>query len=715
MVSIYSASSTFSLPLPSLSPLKLPSSSTTTSHCLPSTSSSKFPSTQPPPSQSPSSQPPPSQSPSSLSDQLHRLSLTLLNSDPSPPPPLPSKPIWVNPSKPRLSVLSLRRQPRLAPSPNTPFDPSLSNLARSLRCSSDLPSALAAAFPPGSSPSRDDALSLLHSLRPSWLHSLQFLHFLRSLPDFPLNTIFYNVVFKSLRAARRWTPVEELAQQMIDAEVPLDNITYSTIISAAKRCRRFDEAISWFERMYRTGVVPDEVTYSVVLDVYAELGRREEVLALYDRARASGWRPDVVAFAVLGKMFGEAGDYDGINYVLKEMKDLGVKANVVLYNTLIEATGKARRPGLARSLFEEMVAEGLSPNGKTLTSLIKIYGKARWSKDALGLWELMMANRWPMDFILYNTLLSMCADLGLEEEAEKLFEDMQRPERYIRPDSWSYTGMVNIYANGGKPDKALQMFDEMLHKGVQPNVMTYTCLIPCLGKAGRIAEAVKVFETAMDRGIQPDDRLCGCLLSVVALCKEGEFDMLLACLDKANPRLVGLVKMLSDEQCTIDEIKTEFRRIMNESAVEVRRPFCNCLIDICMNQGFPSQRSNELLYLGTVFGLYQGLHVRKPDEWLLDLRSLSIGAAKTAFEEWMKNLLNSVEQEEILPQSFSIQAGSGTHKFSQGLASSFYTYLKKLAAPFRQGNNSGNFVASKDDLILWLPSRFSALLSIVSE
>ncbi|WOL09546.1 hypothetical protein Cni_G18299 [Canna indica] len=642
---------------------------------------------------------------SSLSDQLLPLSLTLLTSQPTSTssPPLPSKPTWVNPSKPRPSVLSLRRHSRRPFSHNPSLRP-LSELSRSLRLSPDLPSALSDAFPPGQPPSRDDALFLLNSLRP-WEKSLHFLHFLKSLPDFPLDTIFYNVVLKSLRSARQWPPVERLASEMIEASVPLDNITYSTIITAAKRCRRFDDALSWFERMYRTGLMPDEVTYSAVLDVYAHLGHREEVVALYERARASGWCPDAVAFAVLGKMFGEAGDYDGIRYVLKEMKDLGVKPNVVVYNTLIEATGKAGKPGLARSLFDEMVAAGLSPNEKTLTSLIKIYGKARWSRDALELWERMRTNKWPMDFILYNTLLSMCADLGLEDEAEKLFEDMKRPARYVRPDSWSYTAMINIYGSGGNPGRAMQLFEEMLESGVEPNVMSCTCLIQCLGKAGRIEDAARVFHTALQRGIQPDDRLCGCLLSVVALCKEGETDMVLACLEKANGRLVGLVKMLGEEQVSFDDVKDEFRGIMNEAAVDVRRPFCNCLIDICRNQGFPPRRANELLYLGTLYGLYPGLHARKSDEWSLNLRSLSVGAAKTAFEEWMKSLISSVEQEEVLPQSFSIHTGSGTHKFSQGLACSFTSHLKKLAAPFQQNvESSGSFVASKEDLLSWLQS-----------
>jgi pentatricopeptide repeat protein len=53
----------------------------------------------------------------------------------------------------------------------------------------------------------------------------------------------------------------------------------------------------------------------------------------------------------------------------------------------------------------------------------------------MELWERMRSNNWPSDFILYNTLLNMCTDLGLMEEAEMLFDDMKRSEK-CRPDSW---------------------------------------------------------------------------------------------------------------------------------------------------------------------------------------------------------------------------------------------------------------------------------------
>lgn len=548
---------------------------------------------------------------------------------------------------------------------------------------------------------------MLNSLKP-WQKTIAYFNWVKTQNLFPLETIFYNVAMKSLRFGRQFQLIEELAYDMIKNGVDLDNITYSTIITCAKRCNLFDKAVEWFERMYKTGPMPDEVTYSAILDVYAKLGKVEEVMSLYERGRASGWTPDPIAFAVLAKMFGEAGDYDGIRFVLQEMKSLGVEPNLVVFNTLLEAMGRAGKPGLARSLFEEMVAAGIEPNEKTLTALMKIYGKARWGRDALQLWERMRSNGWPMDFFLYNTLLSMCADLGLEEEAETLFEDMKGSEN-SRPDSWSYTAMLNIYGSGGKVNKAMEMFDEMSKLGVAINVMGCTCLIQCLGRAKRIDDLVRVLEVSIERGVRPDDRLCGCLLSVVSYCEGEDLEKVLSCLQLANPKLVAFVKLVGEEDTSLETIKEEFKNILNDTAVEARRPFCNCLIDICRNRDL-QERAHEFLYVGTMYGLYPGLHTKTTEEWRLNVRSLSVGAAHTAFEEWLGTLTKLVKRQEPLPPLFLATTGAGTHKFSQGLASNFDVHLRKLNAPFMQNEEKpGIFVATREDLVSWVESSAPSL------
>lgn len=648
----------------------------------------------------------------SLAEQLKPLSNTTLSDGPKKETQFKSKPksTWVNPARRKPSVLNLQRHKKAS----YEYSPEIRDLklfAKKLnQCDASEDAFMTVLDEIPKLPTRENALLVLNSLKP-WEKTVLFFNWLKARKLFPIETIFYNVVMKSLRFGRQFEVVEELANEMIDNEVELDNITYSTIISCAKKCGLSDKAVEWFERMYKTGLMPDEVTYSAVLDVYAKLGKVEEAMSLYERGRARGWEPDSIAFAVLGKMYGEAGDYDGIRFVLQEMKALGVRPNLVVYNTLLEALGKAGKPGLARSLFEDMIDSGITPDAKTLTALVKIYGKKRWARDALELWGRMKTNAWPMDFYLYNTLLNMCADLGLEEEAEGLFKEMKGLQ-HCRPDSWSYTAMLNIYGSGGNVDKALELFEEMTKLNVSLNVMGCTCLIQCLGRAKKIDDLVRVYEFAMARGVRPDDKLCGCLLSVASYFEGEDLDKVLSCLEQASPKLFAFIKLLDEEETVYGSVKETFKSILNNTAVEARRPFCNCLIDICRKRNL-QERAHELLYIGSEHGLYPGLHTKTSEEWCLNVRSLSVGAAQTAFEEWVESLTKIVERQEALPELLSANTGAGTHKYSQGLASSFDLHVKELAAPFTQSEDkAGLFVATKEDIISWVQSKSPAVAVI---
>ncbi|GAB2273588.1 hypothetical protein Dimus_008376 [Dionaea muscipula] len=516
----------------------------------------------------------PHQSPS-LSDQLKPLSSTLLsnkgNNIPAQILKTQSKSIWVNPTKPRPSALSHHRHKRTSFTHNAQTR-NLNLIARLLNeCDDSDEAAFVAGL--GKLPQPivwETAILVLNSLK-AWKKALLFFNWIKTQNFFPMETILYNVVMKSLKNGKQFGLIEDLANEMIDGGIELNNITYCTIITCAKRCNLFDKAVEWFERMYKTGLMPDEVSYCAVLDVYGKLGKSEE------------------------------------------------------------------------------------------------------------------------------------------EEAERLFEDMKQSEN-CTPDSFSFTAMINVYADGGKVDKAMELYEEMLESGVEVNVMACTCMIQCLGKAKRIDDLVEVFQVATGRGVTPDDKLCICLLFVVSLCRdENDMNKVLNTLQLANPRLASFVKLIvEDEEASVEDVKNEFKAIITDTQVDARRALCNCLIDICRNNNL-QDKAHQLLYLGMHFGLYRDLHKRTAGEWILNVKTLSIGAAITALEEWIRNLTALVESEGPLPRQFSAYTGAGTHKFSRGLPGVFASHLEQLASPFRQSKDqAGCLTATREDIVAWVRSRTSS-------
>ncbi|GLJ22539.1 hypothetical protein SUGI_0424290 [Cryptomeria japonica] len=622
-----------------------------------------------------------------------------------------SKSVWVNPSRPRTAALTLHRHNRRQNHKRSPKFEALRLLAQKLdSCQPTQEAVFEVLDSVGYIPIPKDAVITINMIRDSE-KVYYFIQWLNKNEEFEMNSIVYNVAMKVLRKGRQWDRVEELLKEMLDREIEPDNITYSTVISCATQCNLFHKAVEWFERMKETGCLPDEVTYTAMLDAFSRNGQVQEALNLYERGRADGWVPDNRAFATLLKMFSIAGDSDAVLEAFQEMKTLGVKPDLIAYNTVLGALAKAGKPSAAKLLFIEMTGAGVIPSQITVTCLIRVYGKARWANDALKLWNIINNEGWTKDMMLYNTLLGMCADLGLMEEAAAIFEEMSQSDQ-CKPDQWSYTSMIDLYAKRCQIEEVNRTFSEMMEAGFKPTVVICTCLIQCYGKAKRFDDVVKIFNLLLDEGISPDDKLCGSLISVLTFCEKEEFGKVLECIEKANPKLGLCVKMLQDENIGSVVLQEEIRTVFNYALYDTRKHFCNCLIDLCYKFNFP-ERAHYLLYLGTIFGIYKNLDTKTPSEWCLNLRNLSLKSALTAFDGWISSVSKSLEDGEEMPPLLGIHTGRGTNKQSsqEGLATFFESHLKELNSPFEKSTERvGWFLATRDAAISWLQSRNSSIL-----
>jgi pentatricopeptide repeat protein len=469
-----------------------------------------------------------------------------------------------------------------------------------------------------------------------------------------------------------------------------------------------DKAVEWFEKMPSFGIEPDDVTYCVMIDSYAKAGNIDMALNLYDRARTEKWRIDHVTFSTLIKMYGMAGNYDGCLNVYEEMKALGVKPNMVVYNTLLDAMGRAKRPWQAKAIYQEMINNNALPNRATYASLLHAYGRARYCEDALIVYREMKEQGMDMNTHLYNTLLAMCADVGYTDLAFEIFEDMKSSDA-CSPDSWTFSSLITIYSCIGKVSEAERMLNQMIESGFEPTIFVLTSLVQCYGKAKRTDDVVKTFHKLLDLGLAPDDRFCGCLLNVVTQTPKEELGKLTYCVEKANPKLGSVVRYLVDRLEGDGEFRKEALELFGSINDGVKRPFCNSLIDLCINLDL-LDKACVLLDLGLTLEIYTDIQSKSQTQWSLHLKGLSIGAALTAFHVWVNDFSKALESGEDLPPLFGINTGHGKHRYSEkGLAGVIDSHMKELNAPFRESpDKAGWFLTTQVAVKSWMKSRSSS-------
>ncbi|XP_027338476.1 pentatricopeptide repeat-containing protein At4g16390, chloroplastic-like [Abrus precatorius] len=615
--------------------------------------------------------------------------------------PLSKDCIWVNPNSPRAKHLRRKSSTaryisltRLTESLNScnPSEQHVSTILKGL----------------GDKVSERDAMFILDKMVNSETAPFVLRHFQNKIKPFRgKEVILYNVTLKVFRKSRDFGGAEKLFDEMLQRGVKPDNITFSTMINCARMSALPNKAVEWFEKMPSFGCEPDDITCSAMVYAYARTNNVDMALSLYDRAKAKKWRLDAATFSALIKMYGMLGKYDECLKIYQEMKVLGAKPTVATYNTLLGGMFRAKRPRQVKTIYEEMRSNGVSADFITYAYLLRVYAKAQFSEDALGVYKEIKGNGMDMSADLYNMLLAMCADVGCIDEAVEIFEDMKSSGK-CQPDSWTFSSLITLYSCNGKVSEAEGMLNEMIQSGFQPTIFVLTSLVQCYGKAKRTDDVVKIFKQLFDLGIVPDIRFCCCLLNVMTQTPKEELGKLTNCIDKANTKLGSVVRNLVQEQEGDEDFRKEASELLNSIDADVKKPLCNCLIDLCVNLNVPD-RAGDLLDLGLTLEIYTNIQSKSQAQWCLHLKELSVGAAMTALHVWINDLSKALESGEDLPPLLGINTGQGKHKYSdKGLASVLESHLKKLNAPFPEATDkAGWFLVTKVAAQSWLESRGS--------
>ncbi|KAF3319997.1 pentatricopeptide repeat-containing protein [Carex littledalei] len=591
----------------------------------------------------------------------------------------PTSSVWINPNSKRSkeTILTMAHQPDARLVRLTGLASSLDNAERSEQAVSTILSSQT--FPI----SEADAVLVINNMSCAENAVFALRWFLDSI-QFSKKVVLYNVTLKVLRKAKNWALIESLWELMLASGTKPDHITFTTIISCARQLNLPAKAIEWFEKMPAFQCKPSKFTTSAMIMAYWRADQSDKALELFNQARTKKGQLFEGAFGSMITIYAGTGNFDGALNLFEEMKTRGIHPNLATYNVLLNAMLKAGRPWQVKTIFTEMCNNGVAPDNYTYNVLLRTYSKARYSKDALIVYQKMKEEGRELNVVLYNMLLSMCADMGLITEAEEIFDEMKKLPEGCRPDSWSYSSMITAYSCSGQVSEAEQMFSEMLDMGHKPTIFVFTSLIQCYGRAKQTDDVVRVVGMLPEFQVKPDDRFCGCLLNVATKTPSEELGKIINCIDSVDPNVGSFVKLLLDKNSSIQIIRERASELLDSLNEGVRKPYCNCLIDICINFGQKDQ-AHELFDLAVQSKIYYDLQERQENQWILKTKGLSYGAALTAMHVWIDDVSEVLEKGEALPPILGVQCGHGKH-FYEGKTniSVLKERLVEMKAPFHE-------------------------------
>lgn len=153
------------------------------------------------------------------------------------------------------------------------------------------------------------------------------------------------------------------------------------------------------------------------------------------------------------------------------------RPNLYCWNTLIRAYASSTDPTQSFLIFLHLLYSCSEfPNKFTFPFLFKAASQLKVLHLGSALHGMVIKASLSSNLFILNSLIHFYSSSGALDLAHRVFTNI--PEK----DIVSWNAMVNAYAQGGLPEKALLLFEEMEMKGVKPNVITMVGVLSACAK-----------------------------------------------------------------------------------------------------------------------------------------------------------------------------------------------------------------------------------------
>ncbi|KAI5057811.1 hypothetical protein GOP47_0027826 [Adiantum capillus-veneris] len=296
------------------------------------------------------------------------------------------------------------------------------------------------------------------------------------------------------------------AQDIFD-ELPLPNVVmWNTLISGFLDQSSFDEALVCYSRMKSQGLPGNAITFVCVLKACANTG----LLKLGQEIHAQSIRNDYNLNAKVGnallEMYTKCGLLEEALDVFSEL----TQRDVIAWTSIIVGFTESGYEEKALDCLKLMQQEGVSPNSATYVCGLKACGGAISTGLCLHL-EIMKKGLENADCI-GNALVDMYGKYGLLKDAQHMFDEL--PVQ----DTISYTAILSSYVEYGFGERAIQILDIMVQKGVSPSSVTYLAGLKACASLGAVNRGQEVHMDIVKHGFEGAQFTGNTLLDMYVKC-----------------------------------------------------------------------------------------------------------------------------------------------------------------------------------------------------
>ncbi|KAI3960007.1 hypothetical protein MKW92_009106 [Papaver armeniacum] len=271
--------------------------------------------------------------------------------------------------------------------------------------------------------------------------------------------------------------VSDDARRLFDEMPEPDFVCWTTVISAFTRNDRVKQGKEVHAKVVTAGICGNVIVESSLVDMYGKCGLTSYSRQVFDRMP----RKNSVSWCALLGAYCQNGDFESVIGIFREMEKTD---DLYSFGTVLRACA-----GLAVvRQGKEVHCQYLKKRGwrdvVVESALVDLYAKCGLIDYAHRAFkEVPVRNS-----ITWNAMICGYAQNGKVEEALRMFNEMINEE--IKPDYISFIGVLFGCSHTGLVDQGRKYFKLMNEEyKIDPGVEHYNCMVDLLGRAGLLEEA----------------------------------------------------------------------------------------------------------------------------------------------------------------------------------------------------------------------------------
>uniref|UniRef100_A0A7S3A3T1 PROP1-like PPR domain-containing protein n=1 Tax=Rhodosorus marinus TaxID=101924 RepID=A0A7S3A3T1_9RHOD len=264
------------------------------------------------------------------------------------------------------------------------------------------------------------------------------------------NTVIFRLLLEAYFSVQDYSTAETIYREINECHVEPDIHLFYKIMRLQNYVDKPDQVVETYSTLRQRKIKPTYEIYLALVEAYTKLGRYKKAMELIKVMRKRGKNPGEEPFALLSKEYARLGDakaLDHLFYMIRRFRF--ATATALTYNHLIEGHGKAFGIAAAEEKLEDMLAEEIEPNSDTLRVMLRLYDE-------------------------YDEL----------DNVKVVIERMSRLG--VTPNRDCTWEAVQIYANRGHKEEALNNLRELVSKGIPLHDEAYASIIRMFCSEGNI-------------------------------------------------------------------------------------------------------------------------------------------------------------------------------------------------------------------------------------